>query len=344
MVALPMTPAAPVTTATLPSSRIRSAMSGVSPRCSGCPGLRWFSRGSAHPRANGTTISSETGHGEIWRLRSCFGTGLIECGRGASRPFRAVFGVLTGAARAADKVHVGARFALEAARCRTIALTGFAALIAASTIRVLPPAQAQIGNTFRSAAAAAGPIPRGNQQQQQLPDDDEEVPELPRGHLLPSPEPSAAGAGRTAAGTLPVAAAGAAAGYNRLLRRTAAGRCRSAAAAGARPGVTNAPPGTAVSPGPAPAQGRAADAGHAAARRRGGDRAAGDQDHQQEGDLLRPRQDHRPHHQFRRGYRRDRAVRRAAGEDQRLLYAGPSTKPPTPTPLSRSTRSRCRAR
>ena len=88
----------------------------------------------------------------------------------------------------------------------------------------------------------------------------------------------------------------------------------------------------------------------AAARRRPCSRATRScpsrrrKDHQQEGELLGSRQDHRPHHQFRRGYRRDRAVRRAAGEDRRLLHAARRPKPPTPTPLSRSTRSRCRAR
>ena len=58
------------------------------------------------------------------------------------------------------------------------------------------------------------------------------MPELPRGRLLPTPEPSAAGAGRAAAGKLPVAAAGAAAGNDRRSPGYAAGRRRSAAAAG----------------------------------------------------------------------------------------------------------------
>ncbi len=71
---------------------------------------------------------------------------------------------------------------------RTIALTGFAALVAASTISLAPPARAQIGNIFSDPPLRPpGAIPRGNQQQQQAPDDDEEVPELPRGRLLPTP-------------------------------------------------------------------------------------------------------------------------------------------------------------
>ena len=71
---------------------------------------------------------------------------------------------------------------------RTIALTGFAALVAASTISLAPPARAQIGNIFSDPA----PRPPGSdsprqQQQQPQPDDEEEVPELPRGRLLPTP-------------------------------------------------------------------------------------------------------------------------------------------------------------
>src|SRR5437762_3546019 len=70
---------------------------------------------------------------------------------------------------------------------RTFALTGFAALVAASTIAVAPPARAQIGNIFSDQPLRPpGAIPRG-QQQQAPADDDEQVPELPRGRLLPTP-------------------------------------------------------------------------------------------------------------------------------------------------------------
>ncbi len=69
---------------------------------------------------------------------------------------------------------------------RTIALTGFAALLAATAISLAPPARAQIGNIFSDPVPRPpGNIPRGNQQQP--PDDDEEVPELPRGRVLPTP-------------------------------------------------------------------------------------------------------------------------------------------------------------
>jgi hypothetical protein len=69
---------------------------------------------------------------------------------------------------------------------RTAALTGFAALIAASTLALAPPARAQIGTIFSDPAPRPpGAIPRGGQQV--APDDEEEVPELPRGRLLPTP-------------------------------------------------------------------------------------------------------------------------------------------------------------
>src|SRR6185436_4135219 len=84
-----------------------------------------------------------------------------------------------------------ARFAFQSREMfRTIALTGIAALVAATTLSLAPPAHAQIGNIFSDPPLRPpGAIPRGNQQQRepQLPDDDEEVPELPRGRLLPTP-------------------------------------------------------------------------------------------------------------------------------------------------------------
>src|SRR5258707_10278962 len=67
---------------------------------------------------------------------------------------------------------------------RTIALTGFAALIAATAISLAPPARAQIGNIFSDPPPRPpGNIPRGAPP----PDDEEEVPELPQGRLLPTP-------------------------------------------------------------------------------------------------------------------------------------------------------------
>src|SRR3981189_3566780 len=86
---------------------------------------------------------------------------------------------------------------------RTIALTGFAALVAASTISLAPPAQAQIGNIFSDPPLRPpGAIPRGNQAPQQAPDGDEEVPELPRGRLLPTPNRPPPGQGVPAPGSV----------------------------------------------------------------------------------------------------------------------------------------------
>src|ERR1700738_1662261 len=82
-----------------------------------------------------------------------------------------------------------ARFASKSREMfRTIALTGFAALVAASTLSLAPPAHAQIGNIFSDPVPPRPPgnVPRGNQQQM-APEDEEEVPELPQGRLLPTP-------------------------------------------------------------------------------------------------------------------------------------------------------------
>src|SRR6516165_11247649 len=71
---------------------------------------------------------------------------------------------------------------------RTIALTGFAALFAATAIPFVPSAHAQIGTIFSDPPPPRPPggIPRGQQQAQ--PDDEEEVPELPQGgRVLPAP-------------------------------------------------------------------------------------------------------------------------------------------------------------
>jgi len=81
---------------------------------------------------------------------------------------------------------------------RTIVLTAFAALVAASTISLAPPARAQIGNIFSDPPLRPpGSIPRGGQPQ---PDDEEEVPELPRGRLLPTPNRPLPGQGVPAPG------------------------------------------------------------------------------------------------------------------------------------------------
>jgi hypothetical protein len=81
---------------------------------------------------------------------------------------------------------------------RTIALTGFAALVAAMTISLAPPARAQIGTIFSDPAPRPpGNIPRGNQPPS---DDEEEVPALPQGRLLPTPNRPLPGQGVPAPG------------------------------------------------------------------------------------------------------------------------------------------------
>src|SRR6266851_2158271 len=95
-----------------------------------------------------------------------------------------------------------ARFALKSREMfRTIALTSIAAFVAATTISLAPPAHAQIGNIFSEPAPRPpGNIPRGGNQPQ--PDDEEEVPELPQGRLLPTPNRPPPGQGIPAPGNI----------------------------------------------------------------------------------------------------------------------------------------------
>jgi hypothetical protein len=86
---------------------------------------------------------------------------------------------------------------------RTIALTGFAALVAATAIAlVAPPARAQIGTIFSDPTPRPpGSIPRGQQVQ---PDDEDEVPELPqRGRVLPAPIRTYPGQGQQQGSAMP---------------------------------------------------------------------------------------------------------------------------------------------
>jgi hypothetical protein len=70
---------------------------------------------------------------------------------------------------------------------RIIALTSFAALMAAATVSLAPEARAQIGNIFSDQPPRPpGNVPRGGQPQPQI-EDDEEVPALPQGRVLPAP-------------------------------------------------------------------------------------------------------------------------------------------------------------
>ena len=132
---------------------------------------------------------------------------------------------------------------------RTFALTGIAALIAATTIAVAPEARAQIGNIFSDQPPRPpGSVPRG-QQQQQLPDDDEQVPELPRGRLLPS-RPQAPGQGVPPPGAVQSQPLAPPPGTAVVPQ----GQQPGIAVQPPQPGVANAPPGANPLPGLPPGQ------------------------------------------------------------------------------------------
>jgi hypothetical protein len=82
---------------------------------------------------------------------------------------------------------------------RTIVLTGFAALVAATTIS--PAARAQIGTIFSDPAPRPpGAVPRGGNPPPV--DDDEEVPALPQGRVLPAPNRPLPGQGSALPGAV----------------------------------------------------------------------------------------------------------------------------------------------
>ena len=137
---------------------------------------------------------------------------------------------------------------------RTIALTGFAALIAATTISLVPPARAQIGNIFSDPPLRPpGSIPRGNQPPQQQPDDDEEVPELPRGRLLPTPNRPIPGQGVPAPGSVQSQPLAPPPGTSVVPQNTQPGIAvappQPGGPAPTGPGVANAPPLPGLPPG-----------------------------------------------------------------------------------------------
>src|SRR5436305_3849306 len=126
---------------------------------------------------------------------------------------------------------------------RTIALTGFAALVAASTIALAPPARAQIGNIFSDPPPRPpGAIPRGNQPQSE--DDEEQVPELPRGRLLPTPNRPPPGPGVPAPGSVQSQPLAPPPGTTVIPQNTAPGIAVTPPQPGgpAGPGVGTAPP------------------------------------------------------------------------------------------------------
>src|SRR3954451_23995935 len=146
-----------------------------------------------------------------------------------------------------------ARFACQSREMfRTIALTGFAALVAATTISLAPPARAQIGNIFSEPPLRPpGAIPRGNQPQQQQPEDDEEVPELPRGRLLPTPNRPPPGQGAPGPGSFQSQPLAPPPGTTVVPQNTQPGVAVQPPQPGgpAGPGVANAPPTPGLPPG-----------------------------------------------------------------------------------------------
>jgi hypothetical protein len=137
---------------------------------------------------------------------------------------------------------------------RTIALTGFAAFVAAMTIAVAPEAQAQIGNIFSDQPPRPpGSVPRGQAQQ---PDDDEEVPELPRGRLLPTPNRPPPGQGAPPPGAVQSQPLAPPPGTTVIPQNTQPGIAVTPPQPGAPagPGVANAPPGANPLPGLPPGQ------------------------------------------------------------------------------------------
>src|SRR6202171_829315 len=138
---------------------------------------------------------------------------------------------------------------------RTIVLTAFAALVAASTISLAPPARAQIGNIFSDPAPRPpGNIPRGGNQPQ--PDDEEEVPELPQGRLLPTPNRPPPGQGVPAPGSVTSQPLAPPPGTTVIPQNTPPGIAVAPPQPGgpAGSGVANAPPSATALPGVPPGQ------------------------------------------------------------------------------------------
>src|SRR5207244_555449 len=116
------------------------------------------------------------------------------------------------------------------------------------------PAQAQIGNIFSDPPLRPpGAIPRGNQQQQQIPDDDEEVPELPRGRLLPTPNRPPPGQGAPPPGSFQSQPLAPPPGTTVAPQGTQPGVAVQPPQPG-QPGVANAPPPGNALPGLPPGQ------------------------------------------------------------------------------------------
>jgi hypothetical protein len=143
-----------------------------------------------------------------------------------------------------------ARFAFQSREMfRTIALTGLAALVAATAISLAPPARAQIGNIFSDPAPRPpGNVPRGYP----VPDDEEEVPELPQGRVLPTPNRPPPGQGVPPPGSVQSQPLAPPPGTTVIPQNTQPGV--AVAPPQPSPGIASAPPGAAPLPGLSPGQ------------------------------------------------------------------------------------------
>jgi hypothetical protein len=136
---------------------------------------------------------------------------------------------------------------------RVLQLTGFAALVAVASLSLAPPAHAQIGTIFSDQPRPPGNVPRG--QQQAVPDDEEEVPELPRGRLLPTPNRPLPGQGVPAPGAVTSQPLAPPPGTTVIPQNQPPGIAVTPPPPGqVQPGVANAPPGVNVPPGQRPGQ------------------------------------------------------------------------------------------
>ena len=201
MVAAPMTPAAPVTMATLPSRRIRS-------------GIWWFPQISpVVPDFNGMAgCPRQVGSGGLFHLRH----GLAS-GRRRMSPFpRRIRRVNRGpCGRLVDCTMASARIATSKPRemSRTIVLTGFAALVAAMhDLACAAGARADRQYLFRAGAA---PTRQRAPRQSAIPRRRRGRAGAAAGPAAADAQSAAAGAGRSGTGRVPVAAIGAAAGHHR---------------------------------------------------------------------------------------------------------------------------------
>jgi hypothetical protein len=142
-------------------------------------------------------------------------------------------------------LHLNLPDGIRRLRCRNFK---WAVLVAVATISLALPARAQIGNIFSDQPRPPGSVPRG--QQQAAPEDEEEVPELPRGRLLPTPNRALPGQGVPPPGAVTSQPLAPPPGTTVIPQNQQPG----VAVAPPNQGVAAAPPGVNVQPGQRPQQ------------------------------------------------------------------------------------------